>query len=219
MKRLFPFIAALLALFCSVTLAGAVQETSDLDTDDLVGLESAYNRQYMTDPNSADIEDPATVYTAMISVFTYDTPEHARQAIDDHAGEFLIIHFGNSDAEAEEVDGVGDYALSWSGTTDLDGAESPTDLIMFQHGDMVIMIWTIGGDSESGTELTQEIADWMLKQEITDEAVDLDTGGESTGGPFDLMPAEEISPDLMAMIPYQDGDIVARAEGSATPED
>lgn len=217
---LFKRIALLLSLVLTLVLsstAGA-QDTPTLNPGDVEGLESGYARMYIADieammstPGALEtmaLEDMAL--SGMAAIFTFEDEGAAEDAFGDFATEFAEGFMEGSDTQAEptEIDDLGNQAVEYLGETEVDEeTTSPISIIIVQDGETIYIAMIMGGSDVS--ESTYAFAEHMLDGEISDDEVEFNDEGTSTGGAFDVMPGEDEADIVNGMVPFMDADFMA----------
>lgn len=218
---MFRKLTLLLSLIFAVALTSpaVAQDVPTLDPADVEGLESAYARMYMMDIEgmlSTPMSDAATPsidevpFYAFVAVFTFDDAGNAESNFEAFSDDFAQGFFSESETEAEtnEIDGLGDQAVEYVGELQIDETESaPSSLVTVQDGEN-ILISVVSGGAEPG-ETSLGIVEFMLDNEMGEGEVEVVQEGTSTGGAFDLMPTAEDADVLNGLVPFMDMDLLA----------
>jgi hypothetical protein len=207
-----------LVLMFAFTSSAVAQDVPAMDPSEVDGLESGYARMYIADidalmatPGALESID-AIPLSGMAAVFTFEDEGAAEDAMGDFADEFANAFLEGAEVEAEEteIDDLGNQAVQYSGTSDVDETTTAdTTMIIVQEGEFIYISFILGGEDVDG--LTRGLVEHMMDGEISDEEVVVVQDGTSTGGAFEIMPNAENPEDAAGMVPFMDLDFL---EGS-----
>lgn len=214
--------AALFALILAFGMSAAPIAAQDVDTSDLsnAGLESGLVRMYMADPNGE-----SDLMMVMLGGFQFDSADTLDENFEDFTCGFASGFFGVEDAldcdslaegglEVTNVDDMGDNAIEFTGESDIQGP-TPTSLLAIQDEDYLFLVISIG-DATPG--INDELGQFLVDAEPVDTEVMFSEDGTSTGGFYDMLPAEGDAV-LEGLTPIADQDFMGTATPAAsTPE-
>lgn len=195
MKKLFASVSALMLTLGLAVMPVAAQSTPDAgqSATEAIGVESAYTRMYQAEGTDTD------VLLKMVGGIKFSDTEIISTGLSDFACGFVGGFTGATstqtceDLEAdgwtiEERDDIGESAVEATGTGSLSGSDVPMTMLFVLEGDYVFQIGNIGA-AEAGS--ADEMAQFMVDAEPSDAPVEFDASGTSTGGFFDMLPAED----------------------------
>lgn len=196
----FPLkLSALLALLLlGFTLLGGTgvgaQETgeSSLQPEELEGFEYGAMRSYTPDFSAmmaspgADMEMPTGLMGLGAMVFQFDDNDHAEDAYntlkDDEALTSELITEGSEEIEVD----LGDNAVGYKGSEDMEGMSMETTFVLVQDGKFVYFIYAAGTEVDVQA-VTEDLASHMIDTDGEGEG-EYSEDGTSTGGVWDKFP-------------------------------
>lgn len=204
-------ICAMLTLGLTATTASAAQPSPEQLLAQLDGLETAYARRYTSDRNLAfvtpAVSTASTPDRLVISVLEFGTEEDVSDAYDSVMTGLVagaILGHGGGNLDQEEIDGLGDRAILFSGVTESD---EHVALLGVQDGNLGILI-EARGDDASMLDTMMAVAEHMVDAEPGDDPVSVDDRGVATGGTFDIMPDMDDPDVLNGLVPLYDYDLL-----------
>lgn len=213
--------AALFALILTLGLAATPVAAQDIDTDDLsdIGLQSGYLRMYMADP-AAENANP-DLLGVMVVGLEFENDDVISDEFDNFTCGFASGFLGIEEVadceglvdegfEVSDVDGIGDQAMEINGEAMVSGSATPTNMLAIQSDNYIFVVIHLGDDSpEQGDAIGKVLAD----AEVSDSEVVFDEDGLSTGGFYDMLPADD-DEALEGLIPMIDQDLFGSVTGT-----
>jgi hypothetical protein len=215
--RKITLLLSLVLTLAFTSTAVVAQEVPAMDPSEVEGLESAYGRMYMVDidaimasPEAAEaILSGESPLSGMAAAFLFEDEGAAEGAMGDFADQFAESFLEGAEVEAEEseIEGLGDEAVIYTGTTDVDETTTAdTAMIIARDGENIFISFIIGGTDVEG--MVDDMAQHMIDGEIGADEVVLDEAGASTGGVFDIFPGAETADLVGGMVPFMDIDFL-----------
>lgn len=223
-RKFTLFLSLLLTLGFAASATVSAQEAPPLpEQADIEGLESGYARMFMPDFEAmmeaaqtpgADVSfDEDGIMMIMTSVFTFDSADNAGNALDTFGDGMAESLSGDDNIEKNDVDDLGDKAVSYTGEIEESGTTMQSTVILIQDGSMVHMIMVSGGTADEGIDTATNIGQFMVDGEPGDDDVTLNDDGTSTGGVFDLMPTADDTDLTAGLQPSTDMDFTSIMAG------
>lgn len=217
MLKKFTLLLSLVLSLAFTSTAVVAQDVPALDPSEIEGLDSAYGRMYMVDvdtmmatPGAAEaVLAGETPLSGMASAFIFADEGAAEDAMGDFADQFAQSFLEGAEVEAEEteLDGVGDEAVIYTGTTEVDSTTTAdTALIIARDGETIFVSFIIGGADVEG--MTEDLTQHLIDGEAGEDEVVLDEEGASTGGIFEAFPGIDDADLVGGMIPFMDIDFL-----------
>lgn len=144
----------------------------------------------LTGTPEASTEMPLTVIVQAYELEDADVAEEALPYVEQLMKEELEPIVGQP-LESEEVDDLGDNATRSSATIDQNEMSINVSLILVQQDETIYVVGSVvmNGDAD---QMATDVMEFMLDGEAGDAAdVEFNEDGTSTGGYFDVFPAEE----------------------------
>lgn len=171
------------------------------------GLLESVARQYSSDPELIPADNPEVLLNMSARIFRFDSDDHAAAAwesLRDNAARQLQPAAGAGleaiEVNEETIGDLGDQAgVAWLSASPEENVTGYFRLVYVQDGDLLYVITAIAGNEEI-THLADDLARTMAERDISDEPVNFNADGGSTGGLWEKFPPADEAPvqDIVA---------------------
>lgn len=219
-RRLAVLVSLVLTLGYATSAAAIAQDASDLEAPEFEGLESGYARLFMPDYTAmfAALETPGAdipeidedgVLSVMTAILDFDSADNAQKSMDMTGQAYAEEEESDEDIDltTEEVKGLGDKAIHYSGEVGLASQTMAFHILVIKDGKQLVIIQIMGGDLEEGAGQVRDIADFMMDAKAGTDEVSFNEDGSSTGGVFDRMPSTDDADLIGDLVPFMDVDL------------